>query len=411
MVGRAPKKQRTKASDQTLHLQEPRVSPNTILNQSGTESTSSPPPVVNLPVTGHPPLIVNNTMEGGPIFTMGESTAISTDTEIDSYLQTLLSDYPDLPLVSPGAIDGFWPTTENLLLDPRPGISSSEGTSTASGPRPASLPISHTLGLPDKNRQGFPIQQPTADSVRSRLAERIDARVPPSYRDPSVVSDYPHVAALMKIIEYLEEQLQIPRVPIDQAMRLNRQAMAKVREVTDTDEFRRCQSCPLLVATVMDLVVGLYELVILCIQHPAGEGDATSLADHNNPPSRHNPSQKPADPGEMPSDGSSPESAISSGSEPPVFQFGCLEFDPDEQEIFRAAMVRRDLRRCVETIQYCTQEIIQRQSQATNLRGGPLGGVLQSRGPSNNVHTQWYQEMGYRAKDLLAALPAQCSHR
>ena len=61
----------------------------------------------------------------------------------------------------------------------------------------------------------FPVQERTAESVRSRLAEQTDARIPQSYRDPSVVSHYPQAADLMRNYEYLEEQLQIPRVPID----------------------------------------------------------------------------------------------------------------------------------------------------------------------------------------------------
>jgi hypothetical protein len=350
----------------------------------------------------------------GPDFAMGEFN-VSPETDINSYLQNLLTEYPELPLVPPDATDPLWLETENFLPDSRPEIheiSISDGTSAVRDPLQTSLDSSHRSGMSDENSPGS-LQGRTAESVRSRLAENTEARVPSSYRDRSVVSQYPHAAALMRIIECLEEQLQIPRVPIDQAMRLNRQAMVKVREMSKTDEFRRCQSCPLLVATVMDLAVGLYELVILSIQRPAGEGDTVHLPDQNNVPWQQSPFQQPAGMGEMSSGGSSPASAISGGSEPPLFQFGCLEFDPDEQEIFRSAMIRRDLRRCIETIQYCSQEILQRSRQGGNLHGrGPLSrGVSQSRSPSNHAHTQWYQEMGYRAKELMAAIPAQCSHK
>lgn len=52
-----------------------------------------------------------------------------------------------------------------------------------------------------------------------------------------------------------------------------------------------------------------------------GEGDAAFLPDQS-------PFQQPPGTGEMPSgDQSGPESAISGVSEPPVFQFGCLEVD------------------------------------------------------------------------------------
>ena len=385
MVGRAPKKPRTKASDPISRPQGSRVSPGMTIHQSDPESGSSPQPVVCVSVPGDPPPAVSNTI--------GDFATASAETEINGYLQNLLNDYPDLPLVSSGATDSFWPATENLLPDPPPdlyGTFSFGGTSAVSGPRQASLADSHTSSMSNKHTSRFPVQKRTTESVRSQLAEQTDVRIPPNYRDRSVVSHYPHAAALMRTIECLEEQLQVPQVPIDQAVRLNRQAMAKVREVSNTDGFRRCQSCPLLVAIIMDLVVRLYELVVLSMQCPAGEGEGDDVSF----PGRQSPFQQAAGMGgERPSGGSSPGSANSGGSEPPIFQFGCLEFDPDEQEIFGAAMVRRDLRRCVETIQYCSQEILQR--QATNLRNGPLSrGVSQSRNPSDHVHTQWYQEMG-----------------
>lgn len=387
MVVRAPKKQRKKASDRIPHPQESRVPPSPTLPLSGPESGFSHQP--------HRSTAVNNTMGDGSILTNGDFTAVSADTKINSYLQNLLSNYSDLPLVSPGATNPFWLGTENLFPDlcqNIPGISTSEGVSDT-----------HTLG--------FTIQERTVDSVRSRLAQQTDARapIPLSYRDKSVMSAYPHAATLMMTIECSEEQLQTPQVPIDQAMRLNRQAMARVREVSKTDEFQRCHSCPLLVATTMDLVVGLYEVVILSTQRPAGGEDAVPLGDENNLPWRNSLFQQPTETREIPSSGSSPRSAISGGSEPPLFQFGCLEFDPEEQEIFRAAMMRRDLRRCVDTIQYCSQETLQQQKQTADLRSGPRDGGFQPRRRSDKIHIQWYQEMEYRTKELLDALPAQCS--
>jgi hypothetical protein len=85
----------------------------------------------------------------------------------------------------------------------------------------------------------------------------------------------------MSVSNCFEEQLQVPRIPIDQLMQLNRQAMVKVREVSKTEVFRRCQSCSLLVATVIDLAAGLYGLVILSILKPTSEGDTVSSLDQN----------------------------------------------------------------------------------------------------------------------------------
>lgn len=100
-------------------------------------------------------------MGDGPVFAMGDFAAVSVETEINSYLQNLLSDYPDLPLVSSGATDPFWPAIENLLPDPPPdlhGTFSSGGTSAVLGRRQASLASSHTSSMSDKHTSGFPVQ-------------------------------------------------------------------------------------------------------------------------------------------------------------------------------------------------------------------------------------------------------------
>lgn len=73
----------------------------------------------------------------------------------------------------------------------------------------------------------------------------------------------------------------------------------------------------------MDLVVALYEVVIISIQRPADEGDGIS-PDHSGMPVRLDSSQQLAGTGEMLSGGLSPGSAIRGGSGAPLFQFGCL---------------------------------------------------------------------------------------
>ncbi|RDW83886.1 uncharacterized protein DSM5745_04212 [Aspergillus mulundensis] len=60
-----------------------------------------------------------------------------------------------------------------------------------------------------------------AFSIRSGLPDHAAAFVPKVYRDKSVVSQYPHAAALMRIVESLEGHLQTTQAPIDRAMCLN----------------------------------------------------------------------------------------------------------------------------------------------------------------------------------------------
>ena len=238
------------------------------------------------------------------------------------------------------------------------------------------------------------------------MANNTESRVPLSYRDHSTVSKYPHAATLMAVIESLEEQLQASPVAIDQAMRMNRQSIKKLREVSNTEGFRNCQSCPLLMTTIMDLVVGLYEVVIITIKHPEdGEAPNTS-ANQTNPYWNQTSSRYPVNTSEVSSNASSPGSALSSGSEAPLFQFGCLEFDPDEQEIFRTAMIRRDLRKCKDMIRYCSQEGLQRKRKADALTGA----AELRRSVNGQIHANCYKEMEWRVEELLISLPASCGH-
>jgi hypothetical protein len=402
MVGRAPKKRRTRDGNQDSH---PRAS---------RDSQDAPSPF-SVPTPGDLAPTVNTSDEA--VFAIGNFPSVSAAMEMDGrLLETPFGNYPGLPLVSPGAADPFWLATADMLLGPHPeghGVSSLESADTSSDSQQAPWARSRTSEISDEDRPLSLSQDASASSVRSRLFEQTAARVPKTYRDKSVVSHYPHVASLMSIIEYLECQLQISQVAVDQAMRLNRQAMAHVRVITNTDGFRRCQSCPPLVATIMDLAVGLYELVILSIQQPTDEDDAIVLPDRSRPPSRQSSIQPPAGTGDMPS-GSTPRSSASAsgGKEAPLFQFGCLEFDPDEQEMFRNAMVRRDLQRCIETIQFCSREMQRRQQQAASLHEGgrSRGGLRLTRSYNDRVQRQWYEEMERRATQLLASLPAKCGH-
>lgn len=134
-------------------------------------------------------------------------------------------------------------------------------------------------------------------------------------------------------------------------MQSNRDAMFKVRAAINSEESKRCQSCPSLVATIMDPVVSLYDLVLLSIQNPAYEDEIMSFP----------VADSLSDELENSLNGSSRESSCGSGSKTrPLFQFGCLGFDSDKQEIFRNATMRRDLRRYIETIHLCRREIQQR---------------------------------------------------
>lgn len=368
MVGRAPKKQRSRVESHSnprhaRSIQENRISPQPLFSASVPVDPCSTTNSESIAPLGHFPLPeINN----------------------DFAPQVSLGDYDDIPQIPPGMSDGFWIDAADFLQ----------------GPNPDSQQVSNTARLEDAP---FIPNDHRALDFRTQLLERTAAQVPRQYRDKSIVMQYPHAAALMGVIEYLEGHLQIVRVPIDQAMRSNRDAMSTVRAIIDLEEFKRCQSCPSLVATIMDLVVSLYELVILSIQNPTDEDGMMSFPVADSLPDEVKNSLYE----------SSRESSSGSGrNERPLFQFGCLEFDPDEQEIFRNAMVRRDLGRYIETIHHCCREIQQRQSRAAELNEAHynLGGLRLTKSGTGRAQLKWYQEMENQANGLLTSLPATCRH-
>lgn len=368
MVGRASKKRRTRANDRNEDIE------------------SQVPPMAEAVET---------------------FATVSSTEDVDSSLQEFLGNYAGpQPLLS-SAVSPFWLPTENFLLDPSTGHDLFSGFEDTSGS--GEVKSSHLHELPTNKehtkRNGDEPdkfnQHQTLKSMQSRMADQIESGVPLSYRDRSTVSKYPHAAALMAIIESLEEQIQISHVAIDQAMRVNRQSIKKLQEVSNTEGFQSCQSCPLLMTTIMDLVVGLYEVVIIALKHPEEEGASQKSSHGNQIPSRY-----PSDTDEVSSNTSSPVSAFSSGSDVPVFQFGCLEFDPDEQEIFRTAMIRRDLRKCKDMIRYCSQEGSKRKRTADAL----IGAAGLRRPVNGKIQANCYEELEWRVEELLISLPSSCGH-
>lgn len=385
MVGRASKKQRTGVESHRSPRDEPtteavpgnRVSPGPLL--------FDPSPAEPSFITIHEPM---HPLTHLPLSDTVEVNRLS--------LQNALGDYDDIPLV-PEAGDEFWIEAANLVQGANPDGPNSDGVGDI-----ASNPHQAPNTAPDEYMRVLP-GDTSASSFRSQVLERTAAHVPREYHDKSVVAQYPHAATLISVIEYLEGHLQIAKIPIDRAMRSNRDAMAKVRATIDSDEFRRCQSCPSLVATIMDLVVSLYEVVILSMQSPIGEDGMISWPELTRPPGETENPLRPSSRG---------SSGGSGGIARPLFQFGCLEFDPDEQDIFRNAMMRRDLGRCVETIQHCSQGARERQNRAADLNGAHhnSGRMRLTRSGADRAQLQWYLEMEHQATMLLETLPAKCRH-
>ncbi|KAE8168318.1 hypothetical protein BDV40DRAFT_294861 [Aspergillus tamarii] len=345
MVGRAPKKQRTRG-------------------------TQSLPPWTSSHNSLTHPLSWGNisSNDSAALFTLGDFAADINGNPSQSYLNNFCFATTDL---QPSGN----PDSENVNAM---ATSNSQATVQGSAPNTSYTPYEATPSLM--------LAQLPAPSARSQLPDSVALNTPKPYRDRSVVSQYPHAAILMETVELLECHLQNPGPPIDQAMLLNRQAMVTVRDILGSHEFQRCQSCPSLVATIMGLAVGLYEIIFITIIRPATTTHGESI------PESSLSESAPSAPGVR---------AV------PAFRFGSLEFGPDEQEIFRNAIVRRDLAHCIETIRHCRQEIYQRQQLGEQQDRTAIqdGGFQSTKLCIDRIQLQWYKELEEQTVRLFASVP------
>ncbi|KAL3469602.1 hypothetical protein BJX99DRAFT_68496 [Aspergillus californicus] len=148
-------------------------------------------------------------------------------------------------------------------------------------------------------------------------------------------------------------------------------------------EFQSCQSCLSLAATIMDLVVGLYAAVSLII-HPPANTDSEGSNDSNI--SAGSEKVRKIEIGKL-------ASSVTIAQGVPMFKFGCVEFDPDEQEIFLNAMMRRYSGRCIETIRHCSREVRRRQQPGSQQTGTAVQHECfqSTRSCTDRVQLQWYQ--------------------
>lgn len=243
------------------------------------------------------------------------------------------------------------------------------------------------------------------------LAPSKGAGSPELYRDNSITGDYPHTAALVAIVGTLESYVQQNMITIDQIVLLNRRAMTQLPYIMDMAEFKTCQSCPALVATVLDLVVCLYDIAINPTQLLVDQED-------------HHMQNKHTDFASANVQAVSPQESIQSGSVPqddlsvserriarnkPNFSFGCLELEPEEQDMLRNQILKRDLRKCITTIQSCHQDSQRRQSTGATVGSQQHGYNLKKSlvSSSDRLQERWYKELEHKVGELLASVLAK----
>ena len=169
---------------------------------------------------------------------------------------------------------------------------------------------------------------------------------------------YPHIYSLGRIIGLLEGHIQNKTTAVDEVMRVNKACMTEIAEIMNTQFFRRCKSCRMLVLTAMDLVITLYELGV--------SEDVKSTSQ------------------------SSSQSTSRARAQKASLQFGVFQFEPEDHAMFRNQIVRNELKRCIQVIQ----------GQSSELR--TCSGDRST--PSHKVHQNWFSVIESRARVLASSL-------
>ena len=169
---------------------------------------------------------------------------------------------------------------------------------------------------------------------------------------------YPHICSLGKIIGLLEGHIQNKATSVDEVMRVNKACMTEIAEIMNTQFFKRCKSCRMLVLTAMDLVITLYEL---------GVSEDIKSTSH-----------------------SSPQLTSQARAQKASLQFGVFQFEPEDLAMFRNQIVRNELERCIQVIQGQSSELRTCSSDRST--------------PSHKVYQNWFSVIESRARVLASSL-------
>ncbi|CAD6585413.1 MAG: hypothetical protein ASARMPREDX12_001991 [Alectoria sarmentosa] len=176
---------------------------------------------------------------------------------------------------------------------------------------------------------------------------------------PSLPGSFPHISALGKIIGHLEGHIQNKAIGVDEVMRINKTCMTGITEIMNSEVFKSCKSCRMLILTAMDLVITLYEIGV-------SEDSRSTLQS------------------------SQPQSIDRSRTKQASLLFGVFQLEPDDHVMLRNQIVRIELERCIQVIQI----------QSTELRDSSSDKSM----PSHKIHQQWFSVIENRARVLASSL-------
>lgn len=220
---------------------------------------------------------------------------------------------------------------------------------------------------------------------------------------------YPYLLPIINIIVTTEAHLQRASIPIDEAMRTNKACMSQIARTMEDAEFIKCNSCSLLIATAMQMVIMLYEKALFA----SDQASSCSAKDDGDPSNGMTRTGSPhsamlstlATTSTSSTSTNDQQHAVSSFSArpsctgTPSLQFGVFQLEPEEQIWFRNQIIRKELQRCIQTLRACHTEKLPSKLQAATGASPPalLG--------CDRVRKTWLMEMERRANALIASLP------
>ncbi|KAF5591250.1 fungal zn(2)-Cys(6) binuclear cluster domain protein [Fusarium subglutinans] len=129
---------------------------------------------------------------------------------------------------------------------------------------------------------------------------------------------FPHVAALSKIILILEHHVRSKTHSIDEILRVNKACLTDLATIMDQEEYKACRSCHMTVCSVLDLILVLFEGMV--------QGQAWS---HQR----------------------------NSATTSPILQFGVFELDPEEQVSMTKRILHKEVQRALKIVHEFSKDV------------------------------------------------------
>lgn len=243
-----------------------------------------------------------------------------------------------------------------------------------------------------------------ASTKNSSLSlQSLDPSLQNIHNDSEFLFRFPYLLPIVNTIATTEAHLQRTSIPIDEAMYANKACMSQISHTMENEEFIQCNSCSLLVATAMQMIIMLYEKALFESDNAnpsAAKDDGDSCSGVTLIGSPHSTVSSSLNTTTSTSNHDQ-QYAVSTrrSANMPCLQFGVFQFEPEEPIWFRNQIIRKELQRCIQTLRACHTE--DHQGKRKGGTGASSPGLL----AGDRVRKTWLLEMERRANTLIASLP------